>query len=112
MKKAAKRLTVLFVVLASLVASQNTAYAAVARKELPLKLHKQNTPVWCWGAAIAMVADYTQNFDVKDCEVLAEYDMRLGGRGLCCLNAPECVRSGQPNEIASILGGIFGVMER
>jgi hypothetical protein len=86
-----------------------TGGGAQSIKELPITPHRQNTEVWCWGAAIAMVVDYIQVFPVEDCQVLAEYDMRLGGMGLCCAGQATCQRTGQGTEMATILGDIFGV---
>jgi Papain-like cysteine protease AvrRpt2 len=93
-----------------------TALPSVARaadtKTLDIGLRRQHTPVWCWGATIAMAVEYLKNFDVQDCEVLAEYDMRFGGRGLCCLNALECLRTGGLGEMGGILGSIFAIHGR
>ena len=56
-----------------------------------------------------MVASYVQSFAVQDCEVLAEYDMQLGGHGLCCAGDAQCIRAGKPSEIEQVLGRVFGV---
>lgn len=81
--------------------------------ELPVAFHMQNTPVWCWAATISMVVDHTQRFRMEDCQALAEYDMRLGGRGLCCTPAfATCTRTGGIGEMAVILGEIFGIQGR
>jgi hypothetical protein len=85
---------------------------SASSKELNMSLHRQHTALWCWGAAIAMVVQFTQRFHVEDCEVLAEYDMRLGGRGLCCVGASECQRGGGVSEMGSIMGNIFEIHGR
>ncbi len=77
--------------------------------ELPVNLRRQNTDVWCWAAAIGMVVEYTKGFAILDCEVLNEYELRHGGRGFCCLVAPECKRTGRLHEMAEIMDGIFKI---
>lgn len=78
-------------------------------KELNINIHKQHTNVWCWAATIAMVSEYIDRFELEDCMVLAEYDMRLGGYGMCCASPAMCNRAGQTTEMANILGIIFGI---
>lgn len=82
---------------------------SIQRKSIDVNISYQHKPVWCWAATIAMVAQWLQRVDIDDCQVLAEYDMRLGGRGLCCLQAPECIRTGQSYEMENILENIFNV---
>ena len=80
--------------------------------ELDIRLRWQGTAVWCWAATIAMVTEYTKGFAIEDCQVLAEYDMRLGGWGLCCQGDPRCVRTGGTHEMAAIMGDIFHISGR
>jgi len=77
-------------------------------KELNVSLHRQETPVWCWAASIAMVVGYFQGRSLEDCDVLSAYDRQSGGPGQCCGN-PRCIRGGQPGEMEYILGRVFGV---
>ncbi len=77
--------------------------------EIFMPLRTQHTNVWCWAAAIGMVVEYTKGFPIQDCEVLNEYELRNGGRGLCCLASPECNRTGKLSEMASIMSGIFKI---
>jgi len=84
----------------------------VGLKTLDIELRRQNTPVWCWAATIAMVVQYLKNRNLEDCEVLSIYDRALGGRGLCCQGARECLRTGQTSEMGAILGRIFDVHGR
>jgi Papain-like cysteine protease AvrRpt2 len=77
--------------------------------EIFMPLRTQHTNVWCWAAAIGMVVEYTKGFAIQDCEVLNEYELRNGGRGLCCLASPECNRTGKLSEMSSIMGGIFKI---
>jgi hypothetical protein len=101
------RLGARFGLIASLLCSLLARPAAA--KELDVRFHPQHTQVWCWGATIAMVVEYLQRFRVEDCMILAEYDMRLGGRGMCCLGAMECQRAGATREMLSIMGSVFGI---
>ncbi|MBI5503650.1 MAG: C39 family peptidase [Deltaproteobacteria bacterium] len=75
---------------------------------MAIRVRRQRTPVWCWAAAVAMVVEYIQGLSVQDCEVMAEYDMRLGGQGLCCAGARECVRTGFSSEMSLLLRS-FGI---
>jgi len=103
----------LVLVLASNIAPALPAGAApVASKSLDVKFHRQNTVVWCWAATIAMVVEYLKDEDLEDCEVLSKYDRALGGRGLCCEGASECMRAGQSEEMAGILGRLFDIHGR
>jgi len=78
--------------------------------ELPVRFHRQASPVWCWAAVSAMVVSYIQKLDLEDCQVLAEYDMRLGGAGLCCAGAAQCQRGGLGlEEVGTLLGQVFNV---
>jgi len=103
----------LVLVLASSIAPALPAEAAsFERKSLEVKFHQQNTVVWCWAATIAMVVEYLKDESLEDCQVLSKYDRALGGRGLCCEGAYECMRTGQSNEMASILGNLFDIHGR
>jgi hypothetical protein len=92
-----------------LVTSLPVIAEAQASKDLEIGLRHQHSQVWCWAATIAMVVEYLKSFNVEDCEVLAEYDMRLGGRGLCCLGANECARTGGLAEMGSLFSNVFGI---
>ncbi len=81
-------------------------------RELNINFHRQNTNVWCWAATIAMMVEYVTGKSIEDCEVLSEYDRSLGGFGACCHGDSRCVRTGNENEIAHILGNLFGVQGR
>lgn len=110
--KLARTVVALIVLGLSAVGSFSGSGAAqpARERELPMVFHRQNTLVWCWAATIAMVVDYTQRFGLEDCQALAEYDMRLGGPGLCCTPAfATCTRTGGIGEMENILGTIFGV---
>lgn len=82
---------------------------AEASKDLEMDLRRQHSQVSCWAATIAMVVEYLKSFNVEDCEVLAEYDMRLGGRGLCCSGANECMRTGGLGEMGILFSKIFAI---
>lgn len=81
----------------------------VDAKELDVSFHRQNTQVWCWAATIAMVGGYVTGHEAEDCEVLSKYDQALGGPGNCCGFSARCTRTGQSQEIANILGDIYGI---
>lgn len=95
-------------VLAIFVAPQAQSQSATTH-ELSIKLRRQSTAVWCWAATIAMVVDHIQGFSVQDCEVLSEYDIRLGGTGMCCSGQLTCQRAGLIPEMTAILSKIFGM---
>ena len=85
------------------------AFAQGDQMELSIPLRTQHTDVWCWAASIGMIVEYTKAFAIQDCEVLNEYELRNGGRGLCCLASPECNRTGKLNEMSTIMNGIFKI---
>jgi hypothetical protein len=99
---------VLFAILFLAFSSPRPARA----EELDVQFHAQNTIVWCWAAAIAMVGDYVTGNTAEDCQVLAAYDRMLNGPGLCCQYPAPCTRTGGSQEIAVILGNIFGLTGR
>ena len=81
-------------------------------KLLPVPQKLQSTLAWCWAASIAMVVEYYHATPTRDCEVLSTYDRSLGGRGMCCFGAAECMRGALPWEIGPILGGLFNLPGR
>lgn len=103
-------LSVLIAFLMAVVMEMRGPVSVVAQtRELPMKFHQQNTLVWCWAATIAMVVEYTKQFDLEDCAVLSEYDMQLGGWGLCCMQDISCNRTGETWEMEDILEKIFKI---
>jgi hypothetical protein len=104
--------SLVLVLMSNMAPAVPTGATPVARKVLDVKFHRQNTVVWCWAATIAMVVGYLKDESLEDCEVLSKYDRALGGRGLCCQGASECVRTGQPEEMGGILGRLFAIHGR
>jgi hypothetical protein len=99
--------------IAALVAFAMVVQPLAQADELSIRLRRQNSPVWCWAAVSAMLVSYIQKFDAQDCEILSEYDMRLGGRGMCCAGAAECQRPGIGlEEMGVLLGRVFGIHGR
>lgn len=94
-----------------LLAPLNTV-AQPNERILPVRPHRQNTLVWCWGASAAMVIEYITGQRTEDCEVLSAYDRRFGGPGTCCGGDPRCLRGAMPGEIETILGQVFGIHGR
>lgn len=97
--------------LAAMCLSAIGAAPAVAQdaKTLGVPHKEQNTLVWCWGASIAMVAEYYTGAPTKDCEALSLYDRSGGGAGLCCISPRLCHRGAYPQEIEFILKRVYRI---
>jgi hypothetical protein len=93
-------------VVAAILAGVLVGSSAFA-EELEVPFHRQNTMVWCWAAAIAMVGGYATNTNAEDCQVLAAYDRLLNGPGACCQVPGKCLRAGGTQEMATILANIY-----
>lgn len=98
-----------FVVNIFFVVTITGAYSQSNAKILNIRPHPQHTLEWCWAASSAMVVEYITGQRIEDCEVLSNYDRRLGGRGMCCEGDRSCMRGAIPGEIETILGQIYGI---